>query len=121
MDNMAQVADEWIRVGTLLGLFEQAFKLFVQEICVQDQKSSTGSVVSIVAAMNTYSRNLGSHMRILCLWQDGHVYSVKLEPRFGDPQSKYRRTTKRQSESGWLQGRSKRAIYWPQDSENVSP
>ena len=113
MDTMAQVAGERIRVGSLLGLFAKAFKLFVQEVCVQDQKSSTGFVVAIVAAMNTYSRNLESDMRILCQWQAGQVYSVKLELRFAHPQSKYRRVTSAQSESGLLEGRSKRAMYWP--------
>ena len=123
VDDMVQVADECIRGGTLLGLFAQAFKLCVQEICVQDQKSSTGFLVAIVASINTYSRNLGSDMRIICQSHAPRfvVYSVKLEPRFGDPQSKYRHTTKRQSESGLLQGRSKRAMYWHQVSENVSP
>ena len=113
MDIMGQVADERIRVGTLLGHFAQALKLFAHEICVQDQKSSTGFPLSIVASMNTHSRKSRSDMRILCLWQDGNGSSVKLEARFGDPQSKYRRLTYAQSESGLLQGRSKRALYWP--------
>ena len=78
MDNMAQVADERIRVGTLLGLFAQAFKLFVQAICVQDQKSSTSFLVTIVASINTYSCKLGSDMRILCQWQGGNVYSCQV-------------------------------------------
>ena len=108
---MAQVADERIRVGSLLSLFAQAFKLFAQEICVQDQKSSPSFLFAIVATMNTHSLKSGSEMRILCQWHQGHVFSIKLEPRFAHAQSKYRHTTWRQREVGLLQGRSRRAVY----------
>ena len=111
VDDMVQVADEWIRVGTLLGLFAQAFKLCVQEICVQDQKSSTSFLLAIVATMNTHSFKSGSEMRIRCQWHQGHVHSIKLEPRFAHAPSKYRHTTWRQREVGLLQGRSRRAVY----------
>ena len=82
MDDMVQVADERIRVGTLMGRFAQAFTLVVQEICVQDQKSSTGFLVAIVASMNTYSRKLGSDMRILCQWDEQLGPPVQVPPRY---------------------------------------
>ena len=113
VEGIAQVANESLRVGSLLGLFARAFKMFIDQICAQDQQSSTGFVVAIVAAMNTHSRKSLSRMRILCLWHNLRVSSIKLEAQFSVPLAKYNRVTHLQSASGVLQGRSKRAMYVP--------
>jgi len=113
VEGMAQVANEPkpLRVGSLLGLFAKAFKMFIDQICAQDQQSSTGFVVAIVAAMNTHSLKSRSAMRILCLWSNLRVFSIKLEAQFSVPWAKYKRVTHSQTASGVLQGRAKRAMY----------
>ena len=87
--------------------------MFIDQICAQDQQFSTSFVVSIVAAMNTHSRKSLSAMRILCLWRNLRVSSIKFETQFSVPRAKYNRVTHSQSASGVLQGRSKRAMYVP--------
>ena len=81
VEGIARVADEWIRAGPLLGLFALAFKILIDQTCRQDQHSSTGFVVAIVAAMNTHSCKSLSEMRILCIWRNLRVSSIKLEHR----------------------------------------
>ena len=93
--------------------FARAFKILIDQICRQDQQSSTGFVVAIVAAMNTHSRKSLSEMRILCIWHNLRVSSIKLEAQFGVRQAKDSRVTHSQSASGVLHGRSKRAMYVP--------
>ena len=88
----------------ILGIFARAFKILIDQICAQDQQSSTSFVVTIVAAMNTHSRKSLSEMRILCIWRNLRVSSIKLEAQFGVPQAKYSRVTQSQSASGVIRG-----------------
>ena len=74
VEGIARVADEGIRVEPLLGLFARAFKILIDQICRQDQHSSTGFVVAIVAAMNTHLSKSPSEMRILCQWRNSRVF-----------------------------------------------
>ena len=110
VEGIARVADEWIRAGPLLGLFARAFKILIDQICRQDQHSSTGFVVAIVAAMNTHSRKSLSEMCIRCKWSNLRVASIKIEAQFCAPQAKNSRVTHPQSASGVIRGRYKRAM-----------
>ena len=110
VEGIARVADEWIRAGPLLVFFARAFKILIDQICRQDQHSSTGFVVAIVAAMNTHSRESLSEMRILCQWRNSSVSSMKIEAQGCARQAKNSRVTHPQSASGVIRGRYKRAM-----------
>ena len=113
VEGIAQVANESLRVGSLLGLFARAFKMFIDQICAQDQQFSTGFVVAIVAAMNTHSRKSLSAMLIFVLMAQLACFFDQLGALFSVPRAKYNRVTHSQSAFGVLQGRSKRAMYVP--------
>ena len=110
VEGIARVADESIMAWPLLGLFARAFKIFIDQICLQDQQSSTGFVVAIVAAMNMQSRKSLSEMCIRCKWRNLRVSSIKVEAQFCAPQAKNIRVTHPQSASGVIRGRYKRAM-----------